>query len=305
MIHRAMLIAGVLIAGIGTSSPGQAESVTQVVMLGTGTPSPDFRRAGSGVAIIHMGEAYLFDVGSGVVRRAIEAQQRLRIAALQPRKICCLFLTHLHSDHLHDYPELAAKRWWHRDARLRAWGPKGIRALTQGMNAMLAVEAGVRVAGAPKDAIKLRDGYRADATEIAEGVVFRKDDLSIEAFRVHHGEIKPAYGYKITTANRSIVISGDTTYSEKLIEKAKGVDVLIHEVISAKALSGLPVSSREYHGKSHTTTAQLANIANKARPKLLVLYHVISMGEPEQRALNEVRAGYEGKVVLSRDLDVF
>ncbi len=170
---------------------------------------------------------------------------------------------------------------------------------------MMSVEARIRAAATPRDAIKHLDGYRVDATEIDEGIVFRRDDLTIEAFRVLHGEVKPAFGYKITTANRSIVISGDTAYSEKLIEKAMGVDVLVHEVISAKALSGMRTFWRQYHSRSHTPTDRLAEIANKARPKLLVLYHIISMGEPDQSVLDEVRSRYEGNVVLPRDLDIF
>jgi len=294
-----------LIALIATSSLVHAESETRVVMLGTGAPRPSYSRSGSGVAIIHKGQAYLFDVGGGVVKRALEAQQRLGIAELEPRKICCLFLTHLHSDHIHDYSELASTRWWHRDARLRAWGPAGLNSLTEGMHAMMSVEARIRRAATPRDAIKHLDGYRVDATEIDEGIVFRRDDLTIEAFRVLHGEVKPAFGYKITTADRSIVISGDTAYSEKLIEKAMGVDVLVHEVISAKALSGMRAFWRQYHSRSHTPTDRLAEIANKARPKLLVLYHIISMGEPDQSVLDEVRSGYQGNVVLPRDLDIF
>ena len=121
-----------LIALIATSSLVHAENEIRVVMLGTGAPRPSYDRSGSGVAIIHKGQAYLFDVGGGVVKRALEAQQRLGIAELEPRKICCLFLTHLHSDHVHDYPELASTRWWHRDARLRAWGPTGLNSLTEG-----------------------------------------------------------------------------------------------------------------------------------------------------------------------------
>lgn len=283
----------------------QDQSGTRVIVLGTGTPVPDHRRAGAGVAVIHKGQAYLFDAGAGVVIRAIEAWRRMKIEELNPGSICCLFFTHLHSDHIHDYSELASARWWERDFKLRAWGPKGLAELTEGLHKMAGVEARIRARGTPAEAMKHLDYYQVDVTEIEDGVVFQKDDLTIEAFTVPHGEIKPAFGYKITTDDRSIVISGDTSYSEKLIEKAKGVDILIHEVISASELAKMPAFWQHYHGTSHTPTDKLAELANKAKPGLLVLYHILFMNASEEDLLNEVRSGYKGKVVLANDLDMF
>ena len=278
---------------------------TRVVILGTGTPVPDYQRAGAGVAVIHKGQAYLFDAGNGIVQRAIEANQRLSIKELEPNNIRYLFFTHLHSDHIHDYSTLASSRWWSREFKLKAWGPKGLKEMTGYMNKMMDVEAKLRTAGTPREAIKHLDGYRVEATEIEDGVVFKKDDLTIEAFTVPHGGIKPAFGYKITTADKSIVISGDTSYSEKIIEKARDVDILIHEVVSAGALAQLPEFWQGYHNSSHTRTDRLAEVASKARPKLLVLYHILFFDTPERELLEEVRAGYDGKVVLAHDLDVF
>lgn len=278
---------------------------TRVVVLGSGTPAPDSQRVGAGLAVIHDGQAYLFDAGLGVVQRAIEANQRLKIAELEPTKICCVFFTHLHSDHIHDYSTLASTRWWEREARLQSWGPHGLAELTSHMNRMLEVEAKLRIGGTPKEVFKLLDGWRVTPTEIAEGVVFRKDDLTVEAFPVPHGDIRPAFGYKITTADRSIVISGDTGYSELIQEKAKGVDLLFHETVSSRGLEPLPEFWRRYHGTSHTPADQLARLAAAASPKKLVLYHVLFAGRSEQQLLEEIRAGYEGEVVLANDLDMF
>ena len=87
---------------------------TQVVVLGTGTPVPDAHRAGSSTAVIHKGEAYLFDVGAGAVRNAAIARYRYDIPSLYPTQICCVFLTHLHNDHTQDLSELATTMWWRR-----------------------------------------------------------------------------------------------------------------------------------------------------------------------------------------------
>ena len=173
------------------------------------------------------------------------------------------------------------------------------------MNKMSNVEATLRTGGTPKELIRLPDGHQVIATEIEEGVVFQKDGLVVETFSVPHGNIKPALGYKITTADKSIVISGDTGYSEEIIRQATGVDLLFHEVISKKALSKLPEFWQRYHGSSHTASDELAKLATQARPKKLVLYPILFMDSSEQELLEEVRSGYDGKVILSNDLDVF
>jgi ribonuclease BN (tRNA processing enzyme) len=67
-------------------------------MLGTGTPIPDPERSGPGVAIVVDSVAYLFDAGSGIMRRAAAAA-RTGLPALQAQRIRHVFLTHLHSDH--------------------------------------------------------------------------------------------------------------------------------------------------------------------------------------------------------------
>ena len=278
---------------------------TQVVVLGTGTPVPDPLRAGAGVAVIHKGQAYLFDAGDGVVSRAIRAHLELGIDELDPPNIRHIFFTHLHSDHIHDYSVLASKVWWRRSGRLQAWGPKGLEALTDAMNAMMKVEADLRSRGTPADVISDPGGYRVEAEEITEGVVFTREDLTIEAFTVPHGGIKPAFGYKITTDDKTIVISGDTTYSEVLIEKARNADILVHEVISNKSLANLPESWQEYHRHSHTTADKLAEVARKSRPGVLVLYHILFFGATAEEVLDEVTAGYDGEVVLATDLQVF
>lgn len=280
-----------------------AADTTRVVILGTGTPVPDYKRSGPAVAVIHKEQAYLFDAGGGMVQRAIEARDRLGIKELAPHRICCLFLTHLHSDHILDYPELAATLWWRRESKLKAWGPKGLRNMTEGMYAMMAVDIKLRTSG--NQPVNNPDYYQVDVTEIEAGIIYKKHDLVIEAFPVPHGDIKPAFAYRITTDDKKIVISGDTAYSKELIEKAKDVDLLIHEVISEKGVSGLSEFWQDYHRSSHTPAGRLAEIARKARPKKLILYHMLFYGVSEGVLLKEIQDQYDGDVILARDLDVF
>lgn len=295
-------VAAGLAFGAAIAAPAMAE--TRVILLGTGTPVPDGERSGPGLAVIHHGEAYVFDAGGGMVQRAIQASERLGAPELYPPRIRHLFLSHLHSDHTLDYPELAGTYWWRREAPLNAYGPTGLQQMTDGYYDMQAIDINLRTRG--NQPVKDPEMYRVNVHEIgADGVILDENGVTVEAFSVNHGDISPAYGYKITTPDRTIVFSGDTTYSDKLIEQAKGADVLVHEVISEAGWKALTPDWQAYHHSAHTLTSELADIANQARPGILVLTHILHYGAPIETALTEIQAGYDGKVVLANDLDEF
>ena len=287
------------------NGPGTEELLrpTQVVVLGSGTPIPDAKRASASIAVIYQGEAYLFDVGAGAIRNATKARYQYDIPALYPSQICCVFLTHLHSDHTMDFVELAYTMWWRRRDGLLAFGPDGLSNMTQALAQLMAADVSLRTGGNQPTPNPL--GYKVSATEISEGIVFEKDGLIIEAFDVNHGHVKPAYGYKITTPDKVIVISGDTAYSETLAQKATGADILFHEVVSEAGLSGRSIFWQNYHTSAHTTSSNLAKLARSAKPAKLVLYHGLHFGAPEQKVVEEVRATWDGEIILANDLDIF
>ena len=85
-----------------------------------------------------------------------------------------------------------------------------------------------------------------------------------------------------------------------------GCDVLVHEVYSAEAFKRREPEWQRYHAASHTSTVELAALAARARPKLLVLYHQLYWGATDEDLVRESReAGYDGPVVSAADLDVF
>lgn len=285
--------------------PTQAEleAPTRIVILGTGTPIPDPHRAGPSIAVIHRGESYVFDVGAGSVHNATVARYKYDIPSLYPTQIGHVFVTHMHSDHTLDLVEAAYTMWWRRSHGLTIYGPSGIAEMVDGMHRMMAPDTRIRMSGTQP--VQNPDGYRANVTEIKSGVVLEKDGIRIEAFAVNHGDVKPAFGYKITTSDRSIVISGDTAVSPELEKMATGVDILIHEVISETGLARNIAGFQAYHKRSHTPASDLGRLASIARPKLLVLYHGLYYGVSEYRIVDEVRAAYSGDVVLANDLDIY
>jgi ribonuclease Z len=150
-----------------------------------------------------------------------------------------------------------------------------------------------------------KTGYKVNAHEIKPGVVYRDRNVTVKAFPVSHGSWKQAFGYRFETPDRVIVISGDCTPSASVVENCDGCDVLIHEVYSQAGFATRPPEWQRYHANFHTSTRELAEIARKAKPRLLVLYHQLFWGVSEEDLLKEVRESYGGNVVSGRDLDIY
>src|SRR4029079_7512227 len=214
-------------------------SRTQIVMLGTGTPIPDPDRSGPAVAIVVDSVAYLFDAGAGVVRRA-SAAGRNGIKAFAPLaatpqsqfspRFDLVFLTHLHSDHTLGLADVIFTPWIQgRRVPLDIYGPPGTSRLVTGILDGNSEDIAERVAASGGPA---PDGWKAVVHEIADGIVFQDSRIKVSAFAVHHAKWKYAFGYRIETPDRTIVISGDTRASPGIAEQCRGCDVLIHEVYS-------------------------------------------------------------------------
>jgi len=288
--------------GTATTSPSVSSRVTtEVILLGTGTPYPDPLASGPATAVVVGGRVLLFDAGPGVMRR-------LKAANLPVSGPEALFITHLHSDHTLGYADLILTSWvMRRRTPFPVYGPRGLQRMTNHLLAAYSEDINIRTNGLEHE---VPGGYRVAVHEIQRGVVYEKDGVRVTAISVRHGAWQNAFAYRIDTADRSIVISGDTRPSEELVKAAQGVDILIHEVYPAARLkpenrpggADWPRYCREYH----TSDVELGALALRIRPKLLILDHIIRMGATDAELLAGVRAGgYTEKVVIGKDLERF
>jgi ribonuclease BN (tRNA processing enzyme) len=279
----------------------QRPRASKVVLLGTGTPIPDPERSGPSVAVVVGEEPYLVDFGPGVVRRVAAAHAH-GVAELEQANLCRAFLTHLHSDHSAGLADLILTPWVEgRVEPLELYGPPGTQAMTEHVLAAYREDIDERLAGLePAN----DTGYHVNAHEIEPGVVYRDGNVLVESLSVRHGSW-PAFGFKFVAPDRTIVISGDTAPTESIVQAAQGCDVLIHEVYSVAGLRKQTQERQRYHCSVHTSSLELADIASRARPGLLVLYHQLLWGTSEQELMREVKTGYDGAVVSSRDLDKY
>jgi ribonuclease BN (tRNA processing enzyme) len=284
------------------AQPPAGESGTRLVLLGTGTPNAEADRSGPSLAIVANGVPYIVDAGPGVVRRAAAARDA-GITALDPANLAIVFLTHLHSDHTAGLPDLIFTPWTlGRAEPLHIIGPHGTRAMARHLEQAYRADVHIRLDGLePAN----RTGWRVNAQDVEPGVVYEDANVRVTAFLVKHGSWKQAFGYRFDTADRSIVVSGDTVPTDAVVRACDGCDILVHEVYSQAGFEQRSPEWQRYHSAFHTSAVQLGQLAARARPKLLVLTHTLLWGSTPDELVAEVKSGFDGNVVYGQDLDVY
>lgn len=264
-----------------------------VTLLGTGNPRPTITRFGPSILVQAGGQNLLFDCGRGAT---------MRLYQLQVDRIDGLFLTHLHSDHTVGIPDLWLTGWvMGGKTPLRVWGPTGTQAMMKHLQEAYAFDIHMR-----RDVDEKRPAAGAEilAKDIEQGTVYDSGGVKVTAFLVEHGLVKPAFGYRIDYGGHSVVLSGDTRYSENLIRYAQGTDVLVHEVIDAKAYAAL-VNSYSPEEKArvlghHTTPEDAGKVFTKVAPKLAVYSHIVPPDAPN--LVPDTRKTYSGPLEVGEDL---
>ncbi len=271
-----------------------APDTFRVTLLGTGGPPPIMERFGPCTLVEAGSEKFLFDAGRGALQRLF--QLKIRFA-----EITGLFLTHLHSDHVVGIPDLwltgwLNQAWGGRLVALPVWGPRGTKEMMSHLEQAYQFDIQIRTH-------YQKEGVQVIAEEFNEGVVYEKNGLKIQAFLVDHGRIKPAYGYRIDFAGRSVVLSGDTRFNENVIQYSQGVDLLVHEVVG---MSNEFLQKSEF-GKiiasNHTTPEDAGQVFSRAKPKLAIYTHILYFGDYSVTDLiPATRKTYSGPLEVGEDL---
>lgn len=304
-----MLCAATTLHGQAPVSPTAPRSA--VVVLGDGTPVISASRSGTSIGIVVRGTLYVFDAGPGVLQRIFEARERMNLGI---RELGPVFITHLHSDHtlglpdLLFYPDLGMQtgpvQHGRETASLKVVGPPGLKVMMQHVASAWAEDRHIRAQSPmPADNAVASRVNGAVIDEASAGVVYADSNVTVTAFDVAHGGWTHAFGYRIQTPDRVIVISGDTRPTEAIVSACSGCDLLMHSVHGGEGI----FTGREaaYFQSFHTSAVQLGELAQRAKPKVLVLYHQAFAGRRPADLIAQVTASFKGPVISARDLDVY
>ena len=274
-------------------------SKTSLLLLGTGTPNCEADKAQTSSAVIVDNFPYIVDCGGGTVQRMAEAQGKGH-TALESPNLTRIFLTHLHPDHVVGLADFIIAPWVRRRTEpVHIYGPKG----TEEMVANLLKAFQIGIGEHDHGLAPITAPIGAIAHEYDAGIIYEDERVNVEAFRVAHGGLD-AFGLKFISEDKTIVFSGDTGPVDILKEKAKGCDILVHEVYCKKALDQRDAGWQGYHTVAHTSGIDVGKIANEAQPDLVVLHHVLLWGlATENELLAEISSEYDGAVWLGKDLD--
>ncbi len=273
-------------------APAQTFKVT---LLGTGNPRPSMERFGPSILVEAGNETLIFDCGRG-------ATQRLYQLKVPFAEVNALFLTHLHSDHTVGIPDLWLTGWiMGRNVPLRVWGPAGTKQMMKHLAQAYEFDLHMR---RDVDEKLPAQGAAVVAKDIDQGVVYENEGVKVTAFTVDHGLVKPAFGYRVDFAGHSVVLSGDTRYSENLIRFSQGTDVLIHEVIDPEAYhevnNTFTSEQRQKVITHHTLPEQAGTVFTKVKPRLAVYSHIVPPDVPD--LVPHTRKTYSGPLEVGEDL---
>lgn len=276
---------------------------TRLILLGTaGGPGAMVERAGIASLLVVEGKPYLIDAGEGMARQLVRA-------GFDERDVDTVFLTHLHDDHTSGLPALASFRYTipprpgSVPTPLEVIGPPGTARLVDGLLAFMDVNAEIRMAERPrlpKPAATIR------ARELGAADVFDDGRVKVTSMENTHYHLPPqwaardkSYSYRFETKDKTVVFTGDTGPSDRLVDFARGADVLVAEMITPADIKSVPAPIVEHLLTEHLTAADLGKLATQARVKTLVLSHVRTLAPSD---VADIRKVYSGRIVAGQDL---
>jgi ribonuclease Z len=264
-----------------------------ILFLGTGGSWPTIKRNVTSIAIKRGSEVILFDCGEGTQRQF----QKSNLSYMQISKI---FITHFHGDHFLGIPGLIQTMQLNdRTLPLHIYGPRGMNRLTEQLLSLGYFKPNYPIIsheldeetldfkeyfiktmkvkhGIPSLAYCLEEKMRPGKFDkekalklgIPEGPLFSKLQKGQTITLKDGRKIKSEIILGPARKGRKIVISGDTIPVEKMVDFAKDSDILVHEATFDSSLKDI---SSEY---GHSTAAQAAEIAKKAKVEKLLMTHI-------------------------------
>lgn len=259
----------------------------KLLMTGTGTPFMDPRRHGPGQLVAVEGEYLQFDCGDNT-------SAQIRSGGVPLEQIRHLFLTHLHTDHTHGLSQFLIGGWILGRRELHVYGAGRIHHLVDHL--LTAYEDDLASRLTVREPAGLTD---VDVRQVQAGTVLETDRFRVTAAPVQH--VLDCHGFRVDSDSGSVVISGDTSYCESLVELARGAHTLVHECFLGER--NLPGPLNQITAL-HSTPEMAGRTAAEAGVQHLVLTHVTRDIDPDDLILR-AKSVFDGEVTVAEDLQEF
>jgi ribonuclease BN (tRNA processing enzyme) len=259
-----------------------------VVTVGTGSPEYNAERSGPCALVQFKGQLFLVDAGNGT-------QARLNELGVPPGKFAALMLTHHHVDHNEEFAALLLRSVM-RPGTSEIIGPPKTRELVDFTLKFYQEDLAYRLG---RNGRTLQDLGKAEVREVQGGEAFALGEVKVSTARMVHSIHTVAYRFE--AAGQSIVVSGDTDYSENLVKLAKDADILVID-------GGGAVMRRNGGGGQgagagvHANLQGVARMAQESGAKRLVLTHIPGNNVDDEATARAIGEIYKGTVIVGRDL---
>lgn len=143
----------------------------------------------------------------------------LKRAAVDPNDIETILVTHLHGDHFGGIPFLILDgQFSRRSRRLLVVGPPGLAdRVTQAMEVFFPGSS------------RTRRKFETEFLELVDGTPAAVGPLRVTPYEVIHACGAPPYALRVELDGRTVVYSGDTEWTDRLIPAVAGADLFISE----------------------------------------------------------------------------
>jgi ribonuclease BN (tRNA processing enzyme) len=241
--------------------------------------------------------------------------------------IAQIFLTHLHDDHVSDLAALLGHQWTRgRQDPTTAYGPHGTDELVAAALAFGAANIRIRMAdeGRTVSPVDLMSGVVLTATETATEIYQDERVVVTSVENTHFPEASKtnlpdrSLAYRFDSATRSVVFTGDTTYSDRVIELARDADILVCEaidVVSTRVAFDAMVTNGAYGDnpegvwnhivETHTPCEDAGKMATAANVRTLVINHLVPGAlnpmQMDQAYIDQISPHFSGSIVVAAD----
>lgn len=255
--------------------------MNRLIVLGAGSIVPTSNRFASGLLLEAAETRILFDPGPSTLSKLIKLD-------IKAHDIDAFFVTHFHIDHVADIPPLIMLWPYNPDGtpakhppRLNLVGPKGLKNLVHQITNVDAFKYLITT---------MRCENYLEIKELTAGEKCRVGNFVVSCADVDHYD---GLAYRVDFHGFSVVYSGDTVPDQRLVTLATGCDVLVHEC---------SFPHEQLVGK-HTSEKQLATIAEKIKPKKLVVTHLYPLWRGrEKEIIAAVKSAGVKDVVVAEDM---